>query len=500
MHILQLLFNSPPKVFKLVFLVVLAAIVETALLYSLSKFEVQSPYFMYDVSILVVLTLLALIFRLACLWIVNYQCLSAVSQLNTNLLDLIHERSFHNRIQSFNFTSQAEKVQIIGTSVLVPIVNGIASLIIGLCIFAALISLYGFSIVWLTIFIIMFYLFIIVAVKDKLRNSSKILANYQLQRALLINETTDGSVEIEVSNMFNKQKKRFQDNEKDFVRSAARVLFLGGVPRYVLECVLIIALVLVLIFGQTGELETSDLITFAFGCLRLVPLAQQTYNGWARYRGNQTSIQEIINTVTTHENGDFYKPSKLEVVNEGDRLSIHWLEKVKHVQMPSRLQLDFETGKFSAITGRSGIGKSALIHDLIKVLNGTKIDVGLVAPYNARFSCTVNEYMEFFDISNRPRLNDLVKKFNLGKEYDGDFCEKSIIELSTGEFQRAQLIRELIREPRLLILDEAFANLDQQVVSTIIYELKLMQNTAFLLVSHTALTGVPKLMEVNLAK
>ena len=30
--------------------------------------------------------------------------------------------------------------------------------------------------------------------------------------------------------------------------------------------------------------------------------------------------------------------------------------------------------------------------------------------------------------------------------------------------------------------------------------LKLMQNTAFLLVSHTAVIGVPKLMEVNLTK
>lgn len=500
MIILQLLFNSPPKVFKLVSLVVVAAIVETTLIFSLSKLDVTSTQFTYEASLIVALTFSALILRLACLWIVNYHCLSAVSKLNTRLLDSIHERSFHNRIQSFNFTSQAEKVQIIGTSVLVPIVNGIASLIIGFFIFCTLIWLYGLSIIWLTIFIFMFYFLVVVAVNGKLGDNSKVLANYQLKRALLINEATDGSVEIEVSNTFHKQKKRFKDNEGNFVRSAAKLLFLGGVPRYVLECMLILALIIALIYGQITDLESSDIITFAFGCLRLVPLAQQTYNGWARYRGNQTSIQEIINTLATYEAGGFYTPSKLEVVDKGDRLLIHWLEKVKHVEMPPRLKLEFEIGKFSEIKGRSGIGKSALIHDMIKGLNRTKINVGLVAPYNARFSCTVNEYMEFFDITNRLRLNDLVKKFKLGKEYDDDFSGRHIIELSTGEFQRLQLVRELIKEPRILILDEAFANLDQEVISTIIHELILMQNTAFLLVSHTALSGVPKLMEINLDK
>ena len=37
---------------------------------------------------------------------------------------------------------------------------------------------------------------------------------------------------------------------------------------------------------KVPETLVGDLVAVGFGCLRLVPLAQQSYNGWARYRGN----------------------------------------------------------------------------------------------------------------------------------------------------------------------------------------------------------------------
>lgn len=501
MSLIFRIFSSRSKLFQIVGLVILSAITETLLLFNLSSFGSPQNLKEDSIALLFLLTFMALFARLASLWLVNHRCLSSISDLNTNLLDVVHSKSLSGRLQSHNFISTAEKVQIIGTSVLVPVINGIASLFIGVFIFCALVTLYGSLVVWVVLLIILFYTAVVLSLRGLLDSNSKILAKYQTSRASLISEASEGAIELEVTGTVDKQKNRFRQNEKSFVSSATKVLFLGGMPRFILESALIITMILFVTLQNDVNLGINDIITFGFGCLRLVPLAQQSYNGWARYRGNSAAIYEVsdaLNNFDSKHKNPFIKNAQIK--RDGDQFSAEWQTKLPNVSMPASLKIRFKEGNFTFLSGDSGTGKTSLIIDLIAALHSEGISVGLVASYNARFSYTVREYFNFFDQLNSEELSNLIELFNLSYTQQHAFLDKKVSDLSTGEFQRLQIIRELLRKPQLLILDEALSNLDKRLVKQALLQFKLLGRTAILIISHAPITAKPKLMEIKLGE
>ena len=61
-----------------------------------------------------------------------------------------------------------------------------------------------------------------------------------------------------------------------------------------------------------------------------------------------------------------------------------------------------------------------------------------------------------YESFNMKSFIDYLEKFEL----DSDVMEKSMIELSVGQKQQIQIAFALARKPKLLLLDEPFANLD----------------------------------------
>jgi len=177
----------------------------------------------------------------------------------------------------------------------------------------------------------------------------------------------------------------------------------------------------------------------------------------------------------------------------------------KNDRIIDHFNLEIQDGEILAIQGKSGCGKSTvlrIIAGLEKISNGTIYldgmditnkpshlrNVGYVFQNHALFPhLTIRKNIEF-GLSNMNKIerNGIVL----------DFCEKLEItslldryphEISGGQKQRVALARTLVTRPKVILLDEPFTALDQELKDTVrrdIYDVLKKEKITTILVTH----------------
>jgi subfamily B ATP-binding cassette protein HlyB/CyaB len=163
-----------------------------------------------------------------------------------------------------------------------------------------------------------------------------------------------------------------------------------------------------------------------------------------------------------------------------------------HPWLYRNLDLTFKPGRFTVLMGPSGCGKSTLARLLLGfylpqetvLFAGTLYDNLVMAQPHATFD-------EVIAACKAAEIHEVIDALLDG--YQTEIGERGV-GLSGGQKQRIAIARALLRQPRILIFDEATANLDPQTAEHFARTInKLKGKVTMLFIAHQ----LPKGLQVD---
>ena len=182
------------------------------------------------------------------------------------------------------------------------------------------------------------------------------------------------------------------------------------------------------------------------------------------------------------------------------------------------VSLEFNSGKIYALLGENGAGKSTLVKILSGViipdegkiylnennlklnspLDAKKNDIGMVFQHFNLFE-TLSVFENLIIDSDeqreslREKIDTIMKKYNFSIDLN-----IPVLNLSAGQKQKVEIIRCLIRSPKVLIMDEPTSVLTEQETSELFLSLKKFSDEGILIIyiTHKLKEGIQLCDEV----
>jgi len=212
--------------------------------------------------------------------------------------------------------------------------------------------------------------------------------------------------------------------------------------------------------------------------------------------------------------------------NEVSYNNVNFAYQETNINVLSNINLSIPKGKVYAIVGKSGSGKSTLINLLLRfyeISNGEilidnqpirdiKISslrniIGIVSQQTFLFNDTVrnniaygNEQADEEEIIKAAKLanaNEFI--INLSKGYDTIIGERGV-KLSGGQIQRISIARALLKNPPILIFDEATSSLDTESENEVKNAIdNLLQDRTVIIIAHrlSTITNADKIIVLD---
>ena len=308
--------------------------------------------------------------------------------------------------------------------------------------------------------------------------------NALLQR---VKETLLGSSTIRAFGRESYEKQRFEERSERARRLHLHRDLLLALAHPLTEFLAAAVLVTLVYLALNADVELAVLAAMAFILLRLQPQIQSANANLATLAALDRQVAEVLDLMKASEESTIRSGSQTPPrMTQGVRF-----EHVSHSYTEGKRALSdidmlLRAGKTTALVGRSGAGKSSLIHLLCRFrdptegcisVDGTDLraldlkawreSIALVSQDVHIFSDSVRENIRYGRLdaddaairaaAMRAHAHDFIMELPMG--YDTWVGERGV-RLSGGQRQRLSIARAILRDPDILILDEATNSLD----------------------------------------
>ncbi len=368
----------------------------------------------------------------------------------------------------------------------------------------------------------------------KIRAYSRSAQDRLAESNVIVEESLQGIAGVKAFTNENYEEQRYRRSLDAFLETVVRgAVARGAFVSFIVFC-LFGSIVLVLWFGarqlqaealQPGELTRFMLYTLfvggAFGSFA------ELYSQVQRTLGATQRVRELLREPTEFADQQTWRPgdretqdgvslspgpSRGEVVFEN--VSFRYPSR-KEVEVLHDVSLEARPGERIALVGPSGAGKSTLMALLLRfydpergriLVDGKDLrdypiaelrsQIAIVPQEVLLFGGTIAENIayarpgakeeEISESARQANAHDFISAFPEG--YQTRVGERGV-QLSGGQRQRVAIARAILRNPRILILDEATSSLDSESESLVLQALdRLMAGRTSLVIAHRLAT------------
>ena len=309
----------------------------------------------------------------------------------------------------------------------------------------------------------------------------------------VIYENLFNSREVKVNDIFNFRKNKintiFNQNKQLSITQNKLILIMNTILSFVISIAPIIIFIVGITFIKNGKISIGELITFvSYQGLMFSPIQSlmQSFSSYkilvVSYNRLKYFLEETRDICTTQDQIE----KNNEIIINNFSVKFPWGDSLSVPKFSCR------EGDLVYISGNNGVGKS-LFANILSGLTDDCLDLVGKLTVPKKLSLLTGESIIYTD--------SLINNVLLGEKYDIDKLDKIInmlniktliadkeqiimpVSLSSGEKEKIIFARELYREPKFIIADEAFSSIDKKTRNNII-KYCLERKISLIIISH----------------